>query len=57
MSVVPSGWKRPSVVSVLDGEKLVVVHRRYDTIKFEVHGVDGVFGIANLQAKITGNLS
>jgi hypothetical protein len=39
------------------GEKLVVVHRRYDTIKFEVHGVDGVFGIANLQAKITGNLS
>ncbi len=35
------------------GEQLVVVHRRYDTIKFEVHGVDGAFGIANLQAKIS----
>jgi len=34
------------------GEQLVVVHRRYDTIKLEVHGVDRTFGIANLHAKI-----
>ena len=34
------------------GNKLVVIHRRYDAIKFEVHGTDRAFGIANLQAKI-----
>ncbi|MES1166526.1 MAG: Wzt carbohydrate-binding domain-containing protein, partial [Pseudomonadota bacterium] len=34
------------------GEKLVVVHRRYDVLKLEVHGMDRTFGIANLQAKI-----
>ena len=35
------------------GDELVVIHRRYDTIKFEIHGKDRAFGIANLQAKIT----
>ena len=35
------------------GNELVVIHRRYDAIKFEVHGTDRAFGIANLQAKIT----
>lgn len=35
------------------GNELVVVHRRYDTIKFEIHGKDRVFGIANLQASIS----
>ncbi len=35
------------------GNELVVIHRRYDTIKFEIHGKDGAFGIANLQATIT----
>ena len=34
------------------GEELVVIQRRYDSIKFEVHGTDRSFGIANLQAKI-----
>jgi lipopolysaccharide transport system ATP-binding protein len=35
------------------GEKLVVLHRRYDAIKIEVHGLDRTFGIANLKAAIT----
>jgi len=35
------------------GEELVVIHRRYDAIKLEVHGTDRTFGIANLQARIT----
>ena len=34
------------------GNELVVIHRRYDTIKFEIHGKDRAFGIANLQAVI-----
>jgi hypothetical protein len=34
------------------GEELVVVHRRYDAIKIEIHGNDRSFGIANLQAII-----
>jgi len=34
------------------GEELVVVHRRYDVIKLDVHGVDNAFGIANLWARI-----
>lgn len=35
------------------GQELVVIHRRYDAIKLEVHGLDRCFGIANLHAKIT----
>jgi ABC-type polysaccharide/polyol phosphate transport system ATPase subunit len=35
------------------GNELVVVHRRYDTIKIEVHGSDRAFGVANLQAGIS----
>lgn len=35
------------------GNELVVVHRRYDTIKFEIHATDRAFGIANLQARIS----
>jgi ABC-type polysaccharide/polyol phosphate transport system ATPase subunit len=34
------------------GDELVVIHRRYDAIKIEVHGVDRTFGIANLNAVI-----
>jgi ABC-type polysaccharide/polyol phosphate transport system ATPase subunit len=34
------------------GDELVVIHRRYDAIKIEVHGVDRSFGIANLRAVI-----
>ncbi len=34
------------------GEELVIVQRRYDAIKIEIHGVDRSFGIANLNAKI-----
>lgn len=34
------------------GEELVVIHRRYDAIKVEVHGLDRTFGIANLKAVI-----
>lgn len=35
------------------GEKLVVLHRRYDAINIEIHGLDRTFGIANLYAAIT----
>ena len=34
------------------GQELVVIHRRYDAIKIEVHGQDHTFGIANLLAVI-----
>ena len=34
------------------GEELVIVHRRYDAIKIEIHGNDRSFGIANLHAQI-----
>lgn len=34
------------------GDTLLVIHRRYDVIKFDVHGVDQSFGIANLWAQI-----
>lgn len=34
------------------GNELVVIHRRYDAIKVEVHGIDRCFGIANLKAVI-----
>jgi len=35
------------------GDKLVVLQRRYDAIKIDVHNVDRTFGIANLKATIT----
>lgn len=35
------------------GDKLVVLHRRYDALKLEVHSTDRTFGIANLHAVIT----
>ncbi len=34
------------------GDELVILHRRYDAIKIEVHGRDRTFGIANLDAVI-----
>ena len=34
------------------GDQLVVIHRRYDAITIEVHGIDRCFGIANLKAVI-----
>jgi hypothetical protein len=37
------------------GEKFIVIHRRYDAIKVEIHGVDRCFGIANLKAAIGMN--
>ena len=35
------------------GDKLVVVHRRYDSSKFSIHGTDRSFGVANCFAHIT----
>jgi ABC-type polysaccharide/polyol phosphate transport system ATPase subunit len=35
------------------GEKLAVLHRRYDALNVEIHGLDRTFGIANLKAAIT----
>ena len=34
------------------GDKLVVLQRRYDAIKIDIHNVDRTFGIANLKATI-----
>jgi ABC-type polysaccharide/polyol phosphate transport system ATPase subunit len=34
------------------GDKLVVLQRRYDAIKIDIHAVDRTFGIANLRAAI-----
>ncbi len=36
------------------GAELLVIHRRYDAIKIEVHPRDRAFGIAHLNAVITG---
>ncbi|HTB80558.1 MAG TPA: ABC transporter ATP-binding protein [Opitutaceae bacterium] len=38
------------------GDKLAVLHRRYDAINLEIHGHDRTFGIANLKAAITSRL-
>jgi ABC-type polysaccharide/polyol phosphate transport system ATPase subunit len=35
------------------GDEVVVIHRRYDTLKFTVLGIDRTFGIAHLFAKIS----
>ena len=35
------------------GDKLVVLQRRYDAIKIDIHALDRTFGIANLKASIT----
>ncbi len=35
------------------GDKLIVLQRRYDAVKIEVHATDRTFGIANLRATIT----
>ena len=35
------------------GDKLVVLQRRYDAIKIDIHNLDRTFGIANLKASIT----
>ena len=35
------------------GDKLVVLQRRYDAIKIDIHALDRTFGIANLKATIT----
>ncbi len=35
------------------GAELLVVHRRYDAVKFSIHGADRCFGIANCFAKIS----
>jgi ABC-type polysaccharide/polyol phosphate transport system ATPase subunit len=34
------------------GDELLILHRRYDAIKIEIHGRDRTFGIANLNALI-----
>jgi len=39
------------------GDKLVVLQRRYDAIKIDIHGLDRTFGIANLKAVITSSPS
>ncbi|MFT3869479.1 MAG: ABC transporter ATP-binding protein [Nibricoccus sp.] len=35
------------------GDKLVVLQRRYDAVKIDIHAVDRTFGIANLRAQIS----
>lgn len=35
------------------GDKLVVLQRRYDAVKIDIHAVDRNFGIANLRARIS----
>lgn len=35
------------------GDELVVIHRRYDAVRFSIHGVDRCFGIANCFGQIT----
>jgi ABC-type polysaccharide/polyol phosphate transport system ATPase subunit len=36
-----------------EGDNLVVVHRRYDAVKIEVHSAERTVGLVNLGAKIT----
>jgi ABC-type polysaccharide/polyol phosphate transport system ATPase subunit len=52
MDLIPGNYFLSAGFTHFVGEQLVVVHRRYDAIKLEVHGSDRSFGIANLQAKI-----
>ncbi len=52
MDLIPGDYFISAGFTHFVGEELVVVHRRYDAIKIEVHGSDRSFGIANLQAKI-----
>ena len=40
------GW------TFFQGDEIAVIHRRYDTLKFTVLGVDRTFGLAHLFAKI-----
>ena len=37
----------------IDGERLQVIHRRYDALQVTVYGTDGSFGIANCFSRIT----
>jgi ABC-type polysaccharide/polyol phosphate transport system ATPase subunit len=53
LNVVPGVYFISVGLTHFVGEELVVIHRRYDAIKLEVHGLDRTFGIANLRAKIT----
>ena len=53
ISVVPGVYFISVGLTHFVGEELVVIHRLYDVIKIEVHGLDRTFGIANLRAKIT----
>ena len=52
MDLIPGNYFLSAGFTHFVGEQLVIVHRRYDAIKIEVHGSDRSFGIANLQAKI-----
>jgi lipopolysaccharide transport system ATP-binding protein len=53
INLMPGHYFLSFGVTLFVGEELVVVHRRYDAVRLEVHAVDRTFGIANLQAKIT----
>lgn len=52
MDLIPGNYFISAGFTHFVGEELVVVHRRYDAIKIEVHGSDRSFGIANLRASI-----
>jgi len=53
LNIVPGVYFISVGLTHFVGEELVVIHRRYDAIKLEVHGLDRTFGIANLRARIT----
>jgi ABC-type polysaccharide/polyol phosphate transport system ATPase subunit len=53
LSVMPGDYFLSFGFTHFVGEELVVLHRRYDAVKIEVHGLDRTFGIANLKARIS----
>jgi ABC-type polysaccharide/polyol phosphate transport system ATPase subunit len=53
LDVMPGTYFLSFGFTAFAGEELVVLHRRYDAISFEVHAHDRTFGIANLKAVIT----
>jgi ABC-type polysaccharide/polyol phosphate transport system ATPase subunit len=55
MNLVPGTYFVSLGWTYFVGDELVVIHRRYDVMSFEVHGRDRVFGIANLWAVIDVN--
>jgi len=52
LNVMPGVYFLSFGFTAFVGEELLVLHRRYDAICFEVHAHDRTFGIANLKAVI-----